>query len=139
MFSAFHQNVDDLGVQITEDWREHPSVVDASYLYVHGIDSGDQLHLRVTLDAAQVTDEVTAEIEEIATEDYWRSDVAYVNGGVQIRVFSSDQPFVVGPGDQVENPQDSVEEIAITFDPTDEARIAELEAVYGPRPTPAAS
>lgn len=136
-FVAFHEEVDDLGKQIVSDWKRLPAVADAGYQYVHGIDSGDQLHMHVTLKDVSSPGEEFAAVVEIATEDYWRSKVGRLGGGLTVSAFSTDKPpRIAKSNNRVLNDEDLIHESAIEFDSDDPQRLAELEAKYGPRPQP---
>jgi predicted small secreted protein len=100
-FVQYYEDVDELGKKIVADWKEQSEVVDASYGYVHGIDSGQQMDLKVIVRAESASDEVVDKLKDIANRDYWQS-MAYDredNMSLQFVAYSSDNPPAEGESD----------------------------------------
>ncbi|MGW6934620.1 hypothetical protein ACWGE0_31480 [Lentzea sp. NPDC054927] len=127
LFVQYYEDVDELCKKIVADWKAQAEVVDASYVYVHGIDSGQQIDLDVIVRAGSFTAEVWERLEDIANRDYWLSP-AYDREdhmSFQYVVYSSDNlpakdevgaSKSIGHGDIGVSPKDGLEK-------------------YGPRPT----
>ncbi|WP_346131133.1 hypothetical protein [Lentzea roselyniae] len=127
LFVQYYEDVDELCKKIVADWKAQAEVVDASYVYVHGIDSGQQIDLDVIVRAESFTAEVWERLEDIANRDYWLS-TAYDREdrmSFQYVVYSSDNPPAkgevglsksIGHGDIGVSPKAGLEK-------------------YGPRPT----
>ena len=127
LFVQYYEDVDELCKKIVADWKAQAEVVDASYVYVHGIDSGQQIDLDVIVRAESFTAEVWERLEDIANRDYWLS-MAYDREdhmSFQYVVYSSDNPPAkggmeaaksIGQGDIGVSPKVGLEK-------------------YGPRPT----
>ncbi|MEU0880405.1 hypothetical protein ABZ345_17520 [Lentzea sp. NPDC005914] len=127
LFVQYYEDVDELCKKIVADWKAQAEVVDASYVYVHGIDSGQQIDFDVIVRAESDTAEVLVRLEDIANRDYWLS-TAYDREdrmSFQYVVYSSDNPPAkdetslaksIGHGDIGVSPKVGLEK-------------------YGPRPT----
>jgi hypothetical protein len=98
LFVQYYEDVDELCKKIVADWKAQAEVVDASYVYVHGIDSGQQIDLDVIVRAESATAEVWERLEDIANRDYWLS-TAYDREdhmSFQFVAYSSDNPPAKG-------------------------------------------
>jgi len=98
LFVQYYEDVDELCKKIVADWKAQPEVVDATYVYVHGIDSGQQIDLDVIVRAESDTAEILEKLEDIANRDYWLS-TAYDREdhmSFQYVVYSSDNPPAKG-------------------------------------------
>lgn len=127
LFVQYYEDVDELCKKIVADWKAQAEVVDASYVYVHGIDSGQQIDLDAIVRAESFTAEVWERLEDIANRDYWLS-TAYDREdhmSFQYVIYSSDNPPAkgevgltksIGQGDIGVSPKVGLEK-------------------YGPRPT----
>jgi hypothetical protein len=98
LFVQYYDDVDDLCKKIVADWKARPEVVGATYVYVHGIDSGQQIDFDVIVRAESDTAEILEKLEDIANRDYWLS-TAYDREdhmSFQYVVYSSDDPPAKG-------------------------------------------
>jgi predicted small secreted protein len=95
-FVQYYEDVDELGKKIVADWKEQSEVADASYEYVHGIDSGQQVDLKVIVRAESATNEVVDKLKDIANRDYWQSTAYDRDMSLQFVAYSSDNPPVAG-------------------------------------------
>ncbi|PWK80657.1 hypothetical protein C8D88_12321 [Lentzea atacamensis] len=96
VFVQYHEDVDELGKKIVADWKEQPEVADARYEYVHGIDSGQQLNLKVIVRAESASNEVVDKLKDIANRDYWQSTAYDREISPQFVAYSSDKLPVEG-------------------------------------------
>jgi len=102
LFVQYYEDVDELCKKIVADWKAQAEVVDASYVYVHGIDSGQQIDLEVVVRAESATVEFVGKLEDIANRDYWLS-TAYDREdhmSFQFVAYSSDNPAFRAGGER---------------------------------------
>ena len=95
-FVQYYEDVDELGKKIVADWKGQSEVADASYEYVHGIDSGQQLNLKVIVRAESASNEVVDKLKDIANRDYWQSTAYDREISPQFVAYSSDNLPVEG-------------------------------------------
>jgi hypothetical protein len=109
---SYDKEVDDLGAHIIADLKALPTVADATYQYDHGVDLGQHLKVRVTVNDASALQQAI----DLAEKDFWLSPANV--GHLTVTVFHQDQQ--IG--------SDNVEDSAAFDRPR-------MERKYGPRPS----
>src|SRR5262249_17345220 len=126
---TYDKEVDDLGANIVSDLKASPTVSDATYQYVHGVDADQNLRFRIILKPEAVTPQFIQANMDFVAREFWQSP-ANVHHMV-VTVYPAPTPPTA------ENDTANRDRALGTTDITDSASIdrPEMEKKYGPRPT----
>lgn len=126
---TYDKEVDDLGADIVADLKASPTVSDATYQYVHGVDADQNLRFRAILKPEAVTPQSIQATMDFVAREFWQSPAKVRH--MVITVYSAANPPTA------ENDTANRERALGTTDITDSASIdrPEMDRKYGPRPT----